>query len=74
LHSISENGDIEGEVLHKYIRQKDSNNFALIIKKEDGSVGFVPLSFYPTNCRVGDNVKIVMKNQKTYINKVIRKK
>ena len=74
LHKVSENGEIEGKILHKYIRQKDSNNFALIIKKNDGSVGFVPLSFYPTDCRVGDEVKIVLKNQKTYINKLHHKK
>ena len=68
LHDPSKDGKIEGEVLHKYTMQKDSNNFALIIKKKDGSVSFVPLPFYPKDCFTGDEVSIETKEKRTYIN------
>ncbi len=68
LHDVSKDGPIQGTVLHKYILQKDSNVFAVIIKKEDGKSCYVPLPFYPKDCKVNDFVKIEMKdNKKTYI-------
>ena len=73
LHEVSEKGSISGEIVHKFIRQKDSNNFALVIKKENGEYCFVPLNFYPHNCFPGDTVNINVKNKKTYINNMTRK-
>lgn len=63
LHNIKQDGIIEGEILKKYTMQKDSNNFALVLKKDDGSVSYVPLNFYPKNCFVGDKIRIEHKGE-----------
>lgn len=73
LHELKDKGMIEGEILKKYTMQKDSNNFALVIKKDDGSVGYVPLSFYPKDCFVGDRIRIENYDRKTRINNLSRK-
>lgn len=73
IHDLNKDGKIEGKLLHKYIRQKDSNNFALVIQRNDGRVGYVPLDFYPKNCFNGDIIKIEKGNTKTFINNYTRK-
>lgn len=73
LHDVKEKGEIEGEIIKKYIRQNDSNNFALLIRKNDGNVSYVPLPFYPKGCFEGDTVKIRIKNNKN-INIIHNKK
>lgn len=73
LHDLKTMGSIEGTLCHKFIRQKDSNEFAFVIQKKDGSYVYVPLSFYPKNCFVGNNLKIETTNNKIYVKNFSRK-
>lgn len=72
LHKM-EDGNVSGEIKKIYTMQKDSNNFAVVLKTDDGQGLYVPLNFYPEGCRNGDKIKIEMKNKKSYINNYSRK-
>ena len=69
LHEVKKDGRIKGVILKKYTMQKDSNNFALVLKKEDGSVSYVPLPFYPKDCFIGDKIQIDSVQNKIKLNK-----
>lgn len=69
LHEMKQNEKIEGTVLKKFIRQKDSNNFAIVLKKNDGTVSYVPINFYPKDIKTGDEITIQKLDKKTFINK-----
>ena len=69
LHEMKQNEKIEGTVLKKFIRQKDSNNFAIVLKKNDGTVSYVPINFYPKDIKTGDIITIQKLDKKTFINK-----
>lgn len=68
LHDPKKDGDIQGEVIRRYTMQKDSNNFAILLRQNDGKVAYVPLNFFPTNCLPGDKISITNKDKKTLIN------
>lgn len=70
LHNVNENGNIKGKLIKKFIMQKDSNNFAILLKQENGKVAYVPLPFYPNNCKINDNIEITIENKKTYVNRI----
>ncbi len=74
IHKPLEDGNIEGEIKKIYTMQKDSNNFAVVLKTKEGRGVYVPLNFYPEGCRNGDLIKIESKNKKTYINNYTRSK
>lgn len=74
LYENKGNESIEGEIRKIYTMQKDSNNFAVVLKTKDGRGLYVPLNFYPEGCRTGDFVKITNNGKKTYINNFNRKK
>lgn len=56
-----------------YTMQKDSNNFAVVLKTREGKGLYVPLNFYPEGCFTGDDIKIETRNKKTYINNFNRR-
>lgn len=74
LYEMKNNDPVEGELKKIYTMQKDSNNFAVVIKTKDGRGLYVPLNFYPKGCRTGDYIKISNNGKKTYINNYNRKK
>ncbi len=74
LHEPKKDGNITGKILKIYTMQKDSNNFAVVLKTKGGMVGYVPLNFYPEGCYTGDTIKIETKEKKMYINNYSRKK
>lgn len=74
LYELKGNENIEGEIKKIYTMQKDSNNFAIVLKTKDGRGLYVPLNFYPEGCRTGDFVKISNNGKKTYINNYNRSK
>ena len=51
--------------------QDNSNNFAIVLKKADNKVVYVPLNFYPENCKIGDRLEVKIKDK--FVN-VINKK
>lgn len=63
LHEINKDGAIEGILIKKYIRQDDSNNFAVMLKTKNGHVSYVPLNFYPENIHKGDLIEIKQKDK-----------
>ncbi len=69
LHNIKENGNIKGTVLKRFTMQKDSNNFAILLKTEDNKVAYVPLPFYPRDCFNGDTIEISNNQNKINIKK-----
>lgn len=69
-----EMGTVSGQIKKIYTMQKNSNNFAVVIKTEDGKGFYIPLNFYPENCYTGDKIKIETKNKYTLINNYSRKK
>ena len=71
LHLPSKDGNVEGILLKKYIMQDNSNNFAIVLKKADNKVVYVPLNFYPENCKIGDRLEVKIKDK--FVN-VINKK
>lgn len=74
LHEVKTNESIEGEIKKIYTMQKDSNNFAVVLKTPDGRGLYVPLNMYPKGCKEGDTIKIEIKNKRMYINNSNRKK
>ena len=74
LHEPKKDGPVTGEIKKIFTMQKNSNNFAVVLKTKDDRGVYVPLTFYPENCYTGDIIKIETKNQKTYINNYNRKK
>lgn len=70
LHDVRRDGPVKGKIIRKFIMQKDSNNFAVLIKKKNGKVNYVPLPYYPEDCHVNDEVEIKTENKKMYVNKI----
>lgn len=74
IHDLKTDGEIEGEIVKKFIRQENSNNFALLLKCSGGRYRYVPLSFYPKDCQNGDLIKIELKKANNNIYTSIHKK
>jgi hypothetical protein len=51
LHIPSRDGSVEGSIITVFYMQVNSTNHAVVIRKHDGSVLYVPLSYMPKNLK-----------------------
>jgi hypothetical protein len=59
IHHLEKEGSIKGRVLTWFYMQQGSNEHAVVVQKEDGSVRYVPLPVAPEKLFEGENIYIV---------------
>lgn len=63
FHDLEKDGPCSGRVMKKISNLDNNHEFAVLLKQSNGSVRYVPLPYYPKDCRIGEKVEIKTRNR-----------